>query len=57
MKEEHSIKDLNRINRIVYKKFLKKADDIQKEKMIKTLKEQLENLKMLLEMMENYNRH
>lgn len=54
MKGEYSLKDLNRINRIVYKKFIKKADEQQKQKMISTLKEQLENLKILLQMMEEY---
>ena len=44
-------KDLTRVNKMVYKKFLK-AHYIQQEKMVTILKEQLENLKLLLNLME-----
>ena len=43
---------LTRVNRIVYKKYCKKADDAQKAKMRKVLSEQIDNLVLLLDLMD-----
>lgn len=50
----NDIDKLTRTNRIVFKKF-RKANIVQQENMIKILREQLENLKLLFSMMEEYN--
>ena len=43
-------KDLNRVNRIVFKKYCK-ANEIQQAEMRKVLREQINNLELLLNLM------
>ena len=50
--KNNNLKQLNRTNRFVYKKYLK-ANDYQKAKMRKTLRDQLANLELLYKLMEN----
>jgi len=47
----NNVKDLNRVNRIVFKKYCKHANDMQRAKMRTTLKEQIQNLEILLQLM------
>jgi len=53
MKIPEGYGQLTKTNRFVYKKYTKKANDLQKAEMRTILKKQIENLKLLYELMIN----
>jgi len=44
---DYDVKKLTRTNKIVFKKYCKNANDLQKAQMRTTLKQQIENLSIL----------
>jgi len=56
IKKTNEYKGLTKTNRMVFKKFVKSANEKQKEKMIDTLDKQISNLLLLKDMMKGYKK-
>ena len=56
IKKTSEYKSLTKTNRMVFKKFVKSANDNQRKNMIKTLDEQANNLLLLRDMMKAHKK-